>query len=698
MKKVSIGTSIFAGLLLVIVCLYQGKVLLRKPTAYVLGDDQLVDLAQDDQGDFYVIKCDGKEKNSKLPENLYLRQIDAPLYSGTNHIDATIAPEYGEAKAVLKEEREKRERRIQRIMSRQSSKNGSSRDPSCSPSRNPSRQSSAQARASAIIALEEADSEDSAESGDSRGTELGKHLAVGLPGYIPPEEPTKVNIEWTKAFHAVDAECHRKRVEELHNAATENTSHEQQEAIKRQAAIKQAVEDTKAERQEAKDAVLHAMAIGDGEALGEAVQKVKALLAKLEGAERPVTNKLNQLLTLGETRYEQYSEHKSKQKAHHDWVERVRVGESADWHMTERELWDHVEAGNLGAVRAGMRAKLPVHTRSKDGKRLTVLHAACRPACVEAMRCAIQAKEAAAAHSASASSTSQAARISPAAPTSSSSPLRSVAAPGADAAGGAMGGADAAGGGADAAGGGGGGPEAGAGGEAAPVAEREPQLTFNNGETALAPRPPDAGVLQVGVYERSPLVAAALGPRTAGEAASPDAGAGGPAVDEATVAAEVDHLLAAEGDAADEDPVTEAGGAEASVDEPRADSGHGGGEVVIVVGPSPEEIEAMRVDVETRRLGILQAILEAKANPSATDAADRTPLDLAVCEGGPGAEDLPIVQKMKALGLLNAREAAAQYIAQAEAEKATSPKGKVAHAGGKSKGPDPRRATPKRRL
>merc|ERR1740123_2939121 len=46
--------------------------------------------------------------------------------------------------------------------------------------------------------------------------------------------------------------------------------------------------------------------------------------------------------------------------------------------MTEAQLWDHVEACNVERVNAGLKAKLPLFTRSKDGLRSSILHVACR--------------------------------------------------------------------------------------------------------------------------------------------------------------------------------------------------------------------------------------------------------------------------------------------------------------------------------
>ena len=65
-------------------------------------------------------------------------------------------------------------------------------------------------------------------------------------------------------------------------------------------------------------------------------------------------------------------------QAHH---ERIRSGAAADWQMTQEELWKHVADAHVGAVEAGLRAKLLVSARSVDGNRWTLLHVAVRGAC-----------------------------------------------------------------------------------------------------------------------------------------------------------------------------------------------------------------------------------------------------------------------------------------------------------------------------
>merc|ERR1719238_1794384 len=66
---------------------------------------------------------------------------------------------------------------------------------------------------------------------------------------------------------------------------------------------------------------------------------------------------------------------------------------------------------------------------------------------------------------------------------------------------------------------------------------------------------------------------------------------------------------------------------------------------------SPEE-------VMERRLSVVRVLLNARGNPNTFDSLDRTPLDLAIAEGGPGSENLEIVSKLRELGLVHNHEAA----------------------------------------
>merc|ERR1719217_1523438 len=124
-----------------------------------------------------------------------------------------------------------------------------------------------------------------------------------------------------------------------------------------------------------------ALAAGDGQALGEAVERSKAAIAKLKGCPSSASSSLKRVLLVAEARVEQYQERvsaKASKQAHED---RVARGLCPDWTITPAQLWQYVADCNVAKVQAGMRAKLPVAPKSKDGLRQTVIHIACRDAC-----------------------------------------------------------------------------------------------------------------------------------------------------------------------------------------------------------------------------------------------------------------------------------------------------------------------------
>lgn len=86
---------------------------------------------------------------------------------------------------------------------------------------------------------------------------------------------------------------------------------------------------------------------------------------------------LNRAITLATMWLEQWDAHEVKRRSEHEHAQRVRRGEASDWQMTQEELEDRVIAGDLGAVRAGVRAKLSVLRRSERRRRRTLVHLAC---------------------------------------------------------------------------------------------------------------------------------------------------------------------------------------------------------------------------------------------------------------------------------------------------------------------------------
>lgn len=73
-------------------------------------------------------------------------------------------------------------------------------------------------------------------------------------------------------------------------------------------------------------------------------------------------------------------------------------------------------------------------------------------------------------------------------------------------------------------------------------------------------------------------------------------------------------------------------------------------------------------DTETRST-IIKELMAADAMPNIRDMVDRTPLDLALREGGAGAADMPVVAMLRELGFVTFDEWRAEALAQADAER-----------------------------
>jgi len=647
MQYLSIAVSVASAIALVVICVHESPILKQKHEALVLGDDRLIDTEKDVTGAYYVVRPEGKEQNnvSRLPQRLKECIIDGDLQTGTNHIDATVCEEYDHAKRVLA---------LQGYRAGESKMDERYKDTSLLPIRAetpPEVEVEPHVKSRASIQLEkrlqelgdgffgiehkeekhclietileechlavdsvdpeadlqkladgmmDADNESTEESDIvTKASDYGEELAIGLPGFIPPEEPDKMNMSWCLQYHALEEECQTRRYEEAHNVASLNISHEQKAAMENQARIEKAIEDTHQEREDAEDAMQAALAAGDGEALLKALQMTKAVLAKLDGAPASITNMLVRLSKIGEGRYEQYYERNDRHASHERWLDRIKTGRAADWHMTAEELWQYVEAGNLAAVHAGLRAFLPVLGRSTDGQRLTLLHIACKPACIEAQRVATAAAiDATAAPSAESHQPGSVSSTATPKTISKLPPLPEEVQNSVEA-----------------------GAEAGAGGKASTDA----------------------------AHHRLPIVAEVLGVASGAE------DVGGVALGGAQdTFSGVDDGLGVPVDEIYES-VFEPDPAPVKTNDPDIGKGSTEGSAEI----SPEE-------VQERRMQIIKALLKAKASPNTLDGLDRTPLDLAVSEGGPGAEDLPIVKKMMELGLMRAKEAGERFWTEIE--------------------------------
>jgi hypothetical protein len=387
---------------------------------------------------------------------------------------------------------------------------------------------------------------------------------LGLPGYVPNEAPPKVETEWLMQYVTLDEEVRQKRYEDTMNAQSERLSLEQKRAIEKANAIAKAVEDYAEDREKAEEALKAALAAGDGEALGVAVATGRDVIAKLEGAPASVTSGLARLLKVGQPRLEQYLERESKRKTRNDWLEKMKRGDAADWHMSGLEFWQHAEMGNIAAVRAGLLAKQPVLNRSSDGRRLTVLHIACKRACTEALKAASQEPP----------------------------------------------------------------PAAQDADDEEPDARVRAKIRASTSASNADTKTPD-------IVQGGPEAGAGLGIAARAEVKDP---------------------------ARDE-------GKEPNIEAPQTLSKD-------LASKSTKEKVDPRLELANKRVAVVEALLGARAIPNTLDSSGRTPLDLAIFEGGPGSENLPIVKRLRELGLLTTREAGDLARREAEAKKSepASPK------------------------
>jgi len=83
------------------------------------------------------------------------------------------------------------------------------------------------------------------------------------------------------------------------------------------------------------------------------------------------------MIKLADTWLEHWDQREAERHNERDHDHRVRRGEASDFQMSQDVLEDRVQAGDLGAVRAGLRARLSVLRRSLKHHNRTLVHLAC---------------------------------------------------------------------------------------------------------------------------------------------------------------------------------------------------------------------------------------------------------------------------------------------------------------------------------
>lgn len=83
------------------------------------------------------------------------------------------------------------------------------------------------------------------------------------------------------------------------------------------------------------------------------------------------------MIKLADTWLQRWNDQEEQRQSALNHEERIRRGEASNWEMTQQGLEEQVLAGDLGGVRAGLRAKLSVLRRSEQQRHRTLVHLAC---------------------------------------------------------------------------------------------------------------------------------------------------------------------------------------------------------------------------------------------------------------------------------------------------------------------------------
>lgn len=195
---------------------------------------------------------------------------------------------------------------------------------------------------------------------------------------LSTQEAAYSRTEWNFQMLALEEKAEAARREQEQKASTLRGA--AKAAAKRQSAA--ALEDTGQDHEKALTLMHEAFAAGDIDKLRAGAVLGRQVLSKILHAPASERAHLARVLETAESRLEQHEERESARESKRRADERVLRGEAPDWKMTSDQFWRHAEAGEVLRIRGGLRAKQPLSTR--DGKRRTVMHAACRRAVADA--------------------------------------------------------------------------------------------------------------------------------------------------------------------------------------------------------------------------------------------------------------------------------------------------------------------------
>lgn len=195
---------------------------------------------------------------------------------------------------------------------------------------------------------------------------------------VAPLEGKKLDLNWLMEARNLESQALQRKKEHEAKFASEAARAEQQ----RQQAITEKMKATEEFRFSLDEGIREALRRGDGEELRKHVLQAREYLQDPLVVAAPASTlvSLRRLMETAEARLEQFDQREESRARKREYDERVRTGKAADWKMTPAEFWRHVAECNDERVEAGLKAKLPVFTRSTDGQRFTLVHEACRKA------------------------------------------------------------------------------------------------------------------------------------------------------------------------------------------------------------------------------------------------------------------------------------------------------------------------------
>eukprot|EP00930_Biecheleria_cincta_P032749 TRINITY_DN22708_c0_g1_i1.p1 TRINITY_DN22708_c0_g1~~TRINITY_DN22708_c0_g1_i1.p1 ORF type:complete len:1180 (+),score=194.74 TRINITY_DN22708_c0_g1_i1:58-3540(+) len=201
----------------------------------------------------------------------------------------------------------------------------------------------------------------------------------------PPSEPGKqqmqVDAGWLVQLRHIENKVEENKQKRFKKFASEAAKEETERKAKVQARLLETLQ----QRTTLEDDMRDALRAANPRLLRTSIQQAKELLKDplLMLAPPASLASIKRVLQTAEARLEQFDQQEESKSRVREYEERVATGKAADWKMTGEEHWQYVRDCNPAKVRAGLKAKLPVFTRSTDGMRSTILHEATRELCLD---------------------------------------------------------------------------------------------------------------------------------------------------------------------------------------------------------------------------------------------------------------------------------------------------------------------------